>query len=174
MYACHVIFMRERFVIERLAVEPNLLIWFKKYRSPLSTLSPSPAGQWWIWELWQNMTISMMILWRSKLYDDEKILMMMLLRWWWFFSSFPTDWSMQKKISIFQSTICALWNWPKSNLEIARGGGGTEMPRLLRQIQKKTEIQTQRQIQRQIHTHRYGKIPNTQSRKDPNAKSRLE
>ena len=31
---------------------------------------------------------------------------------------------------------------------------------------KKTEIQTQRQIQRQIHTHKYRKIPNTQSQKD--------
>ena len=40
------------------------------------------------------------------------------------------------------------------------------MPRPLRQIQKKTEIQTQRQIQRQIHTHKYRKIPNTQSQKD--------
>ena len=38
---------------------------------------------------------------------------------------------------------------------------------------KKTEIQTQRQIRRQIHTHRYGKKPNTQSRKDPNAKSQM-
>ena len=36
---------------------------------------------------------------------------------------------------------------------------------------EKTEIQTRRQRQSQIHTHRYGKIPNTQSRKDPNAKS---
>ena len=42
-----------------------------------------------------------------------------------------------------------------------------------RQIQKKTEIQTQRQIQRQTHTHRYGEIPNTQSQKDPNAKSQM-
>ena len=38
---------------------------------------------------------------------------------------------------------------------------------------KKTEIQTQRQIQRQTHTHRYGEIPNTQSQKDPNAKSQM-
>ena len=70
---------RSRFVIERLAVEPNLLIWFKKYRSPLSTLSPSPAGQWWKSEnfgrIWQ-------FLWRRQLYDDDKILMMMML-WWW-------------------------------------------------------------------------------------------
>ena len=66
MYACHVIFMRERFVIERLAVEPNLLIWFKKYRSPLSTLSPSPAGQWWISE---NFARIWQFLWPS--YDDQ-------------------------------------------------------------------------------------------------------
>ena len=68
-----------RLEMERLAVEPNLLIWFKKYRSPLSTLSPSPAGQWWISEnfgrIWQ-------FLWRWQLYDDGKILMMMIL-WWW-------------------------------------------------------------------------------------------
>ena len=31
---------------------------------------------------------------------------------------------------------------------------------------RKTKIQTQRQIQRQIHTHKYRKIPNTQSQKD--------
>ena len=43
-----------------------------------------------------------------------------------------------KKISFFQSTISALWNWPKSNLEIARGGGGTEMLRPLRQKYRNT------------------------------------
>ena len=42
-----------------------------------------------------------------------------------------------------------------------------------RQIQKKTEIQTQRQIQRQTHTHRCGEISNTQSQKDPNAKIQM-
>ena len=38
---------------------------------------------------------------------------------------------------------------------------------------RKTKIQTQRQIQRQIHTHKYRKIPNTQSQKDQNAKSQM-
>jgi len=51
--------------------------------------------------------------------------------------------------------------------------GGSEMSRWwwwwwwwwLEKI-RKTKIQTQRQIQRQIHTHKYRKIPNTQSQKD--------
>ena len=38
---------------------------------------------------------------------------------------------------------------------------------------EKTKRQTQRQIQRQIKRHKYRKIPNTQSRKDPNAKSQM-
>ena len=73
---------RSRFVIERLAVEPNLLIWFKKYRSPLSTLSPSPAGQWWIWELWQNMTISMTMttLWWWQDFDDDGVVVVIQMQ----------------------------------------------------------------------------------------------
>ena len=66
------------------------------------------------------------------------------LRWWcWrddddFSIPFrPTDRCKQKG-SIFQSTISALWNWPKSNLEIARGGGGTETLRPLRQKYRNT------------------------------------
>ena len=58
--------------------------------------------------------------------------------------------------------------------------GGSEMSRWwwwwwwwwLEKI-RKTKIQTQRQIQRQIHTHKYRKIPNTQSQKDQNAKSQM-
>ena len=62
---------------------------------------------------------------------------------------------------------------PFENRDNHHWPGGSEMSRWwwwwwwwwLEKI-RKTKIQTQRQIQRQIHTHKYRKIPNTQSQKD--------
>ena len=65
---------RSRFVIERLAVEPNLLIWFKKYRSPSSSLS-LPMNMTTLEEYDNFYDDRMMI----ETYDDENIFMTMLL-----------------------------------------------------------------------------------------------
>ena len=63
-----------RLEIERLAVEPNLLIWFKKYRSPSSSLS-LPMNMTTLEEYDNFYDDRMMI----ETYDDENIFMTMLL-----------------------------------------------------------------------------------------------
>ena len=132
--------MRERFVIES-GWQLNQIFWFGSKNTALPfllSLPLQPANGEYPRTLpeYDNFYDDLMTI--KTLYDDEKIAMMMLARWWRFFHSFPTDWSMQKKVSIFQSTISALWNWPKSNLEIARGGGGAETLRPLRQKYRNT------------------------------------
>jgi len=60
--------------MERLAVEPNLLIWFKKYRSSSSSRS-LPVNMTTLEEYDNFYDDRMMI----ETYDDENIFMTMLL-----------------------------------------------------------------------------------------------